>query len=173
MAMMWRILVAAWPLGSLGCDTEAEKQRQALEAEKAKLAAEQAEKERQEFFVQLGHWPSPDAVDDLNYAAGLNLSMLIMALIQQGADVNAENRLGWRPLHYAAKANAVDTADVLLQCGADVNAKENSGLTPLHYAAGKNAVDTTNVLLQCGADVNARGNCGQTPLHYAAQNNCF
>ena len=47
MAIMWRILVAALALGSLGCDTEAEKQRQALEAEKARLAAEQAEKQRQ------------------------------------------------------------------------------------------------------------------------------
>ena len=50
MAMMWRILVAALVLGSLGCDTEVEKQ-QALEAEKAKPAAEQTEKQRQVVFA--------------------------------------------------------------------------------------------------------------------------
>ena len=111
MAMMWRILVAALVLGSLGCDTEAEKQRQALEAEKARLAAEQAEKqrqaleaekarlvaeqtekERQEFFVQSGRWPSPDEVKDLHFAVKLNLPMLITALIQQGADANGQRQ---------------------------------------------------------------------------------
>ena len=46
MAMIWRILVAALALGSLGCNTEVEKQQQALEVEKAKPAAEQTEKQR-------------------------------------------------------------------------------------------------------------------------------
>ena len=40
MAMMWRILVAALGLGSLGCNTEAEKQRQEREAESVRSVVE-------------------------------------------------------------------------------------------------------------------------------------
>ena len=150
MAMIWKMFVAALVLGSLGCDTEAEKQRQALEAEKARLAAEQAEKERQqaleaekarliveqtekerqEFFVQSGRWPSPDAVNDLHLAVKLNLPMLTASLIQQGADVNTKDTNFRTPLHWAVHwRNAVETVEVLLKHGADVNAKTRDGWT--------------------------------------------
>lgn len=101
-------------LGSLGCDTEAKKQRQALEAEKARLIAEQTEKERQEFFVQSGRWPSPNAVKDL---AEINLPMLITALIQQGGDVNPEDKYCRTPLHIAEANNAHETVALLKRYG--------------------------------------------------------
>ena len=138
--MIWRILVAALAFGSLGCDTEAEKQRQALEAEKARLIAEQTEKERQEFFVQSGRWPSPDAVNDLHLAVKLNLPMLTASLIQQGADVNTRDINFQTPLHFAALRNAVATVEVLLKHGADVNAKTRDDQTPIDKAPHEMAV---------------------------------
>ena len=91
--------------------------------------------------------------------------MLIMTLIQQGADVNAENRGGWGPLHAASEHNAVETVEVLLKHGADVNF--NYGL-PLWDAVERNAVAMSEVLLRHGADVNAKDTRDRTPIDRAA-----
>ena len=68
MAMMWRIFVAALVFGNLGCDTEAEKQRQALKAEKQRQEreAELIEKQQQEqaFVAEVGRSPSLGKMDD-------------------------------------------------------------------------------------------------------------
>ena len=95
--MMRRMLVAALVLGSLGCDTEAEK-------------AEQAEKQRQEqeFVIAVGRSPSPDKINaagrrDLHIVARLNLHMLAISLLEQGANANVKDNDGWTPLHWALK----------------------------------------------------------------------
>ena len=83
--MMRRMLVAALVLGSLGCDTEAEK-------------AEQAERQRQEqeFVIAVGRSPSPDKINaagrrDLHIVARLNLHMLAISLLEQGANANVKD----------------------------------------------------------------------------------
>ena len=132
MAMMWRILVAALVLGILGCDRE---------------AAENPEKQRQEqaFVATVGRSPSPGKINDagktdLHIVAKLNLPMLAISLLQQGANVHVRDNRGFTPLHGAAQADASATAEVLLQQGANVHAKTNEGSTPLHSAALKDTL---------------------------------
>ena len=160
MAMMWRILVAALVLGILGCFP---------------VAAEDPEKQRQEqaFVAAVGRSPSPGKINDagktdLHIVAKMNLPMLAISLLKQGANVNAKTNKGSTPLHFAAVAAASATAEVLLKQGANVNAKTNKGSTPLHFAAVAAASATAEVLLKQGANVNARDNEGYTPLHTAA-----
>ena len=174
---------------------QAEKQRQEqarLAAEQAKkrrqrLVAEQAEKQRQEqaallekqrqaFVAKVGRMPYPGGKNnkgatDLHIATEQNLPAVIISLLNQGADVNAEGKIGYTPLFFAAFNNASEAAEVLLKHGADANAKYKIGYTPLHAAAVHNAPETAEVLLKYGAYVNAKFKEGFTPLYAAAEAN--
>ncbi len=160
-----------------------EKQRREEKAASEKQRRDQAalEKQRQKeaFVAEVGRPPHPggmnDGDSDLHVAARLNLPLLTVSLLEQGADVLARNKDGWTPLHVAAKEDASATAEVLLEQGADVNARETLfGWTPLHLAAAKeDASATAEVLLQQKADVNVKDKFGWTPLHSAASNNAY
>ena len=79
----------------------------------------------------------------LHAAARSNESpAVITALLEAGADPNAQKDDEWTPLHFAALLNenpAVIAA--LLEAGADPNARNENDVTPLHFATGstKNA----------------------------------
>jgi len=55
-------------------------------------------------------------------------------LVSAGADVNAVQQAGYRPLHAAAMAGRADLAKLLLDRGADPNAKADDGRTALAMA---------------------------------------
>ena len=59
---------------------------------------------------------------------------IALALIEAGADVNAVQQAGYRPLHAAAMTGQVDLAKLLLDRGADPNAKADDGRTALAMA---------------------------------------
>ena len=167
---------------------EKQQEQAALEKERREQAAqeqqqqEQAEleKQRQEqtFVTEVGRMPDPKGLNkgetDLHIVARLNLPVLTISLLNQGADIHAKDKDGWTPLHSAAKENASATAEVLLNQGADIHAKDKFGWTPLHLAATKeNASATAEVLLNQGADIHAKDKFGWTPLHSAASNNSY
>ena len=89
-------------------------------------------------------------------------------LIDEGADVNAENKYGYyTPLLAAASDGQVVIAKFLLSNGADVNQQNQIGRTPLHEASWNGHVGVAELLLTNGADVDARDSSGATPLHQA------
>ncbi len=152
-----------------------EKQRRdaALEKQRLEGAALERQTQEQAFVAEVGRPPNPGGMNngdtDLHTAARLNLPLLTVSLLEQGADVHAGNKDDWTPLHVAAGENASASAEVLLQRGADVHAKNKDGWTPLHVAARENASATAELLLEQKADVNAREKLfGWTPLHLAA-----
>ena len=55
-------------------------------------------------------------------------------LIERGADVNAVQTAGYRPLHQAAVAGREDLVRMLLDAGADKTARCDRGKTPAEYA---------------------------------------
>jgi ankyrin repeat protein len=55
-------------------------------------------------------------------------------LIERGADVNAAQTAGYRPLHQAAVAGREDLVRLLLDTGADKTARCDRGKTPAEYA---------------------------------------
>ena len=95
----------------------------------------------------------------------------ITALLDAGADIEAQDEHGETPLHRAAAAS-YEAAGVtaLLDAGADIEARDRWGRTPLHHTAGAGWYSTAvfTVLLDAGADIKARDGNGQTPLHKAA-----
>ncbi|MFL6426733.1 MAG: ankyrin repeat domain-containing protein, partial [Acidobacteriaceae bacterium] len=56
-------------------------------------------------------------------------------LIERGADVNAAQTAGYRPLHQAAVAGREDLVQLLLDAGADKSTRCDRGKTPAEYAA--------------------------------------
>ena len=132
--------------------------------------AEQAQQE-QVFVAAVGRMPHPGGMlkgqTDLHIAARLNLPVLALSLLNQGANVDAKDNNGWTPLHWAADADGSSVAQVLLSNGAAVDAKDNNGWTPLHWAAGVDGSSVAQVLLSNGAAVNAKNDIGYTPLHRA------
>ena len=57
--------------------------------------------------------------------------------IDQGADKESKNYLGYTPLLTAVREERRKMAKLLLECGADVNAKNIEGDTPLLIAASR------------------------------------
>jgi ankyrin repeat protein len=68
-----------------------------------------------------------DAVEDDDVEA-------VRQLVEEGADVEALDEQGWRPLHIAACDGRVEVARTLLEAGADVQAATAAGWRPLYLA---------------------------------------
>jgi ankyrin repeat protein len=91
-------------------------------------------------------------------------------LLAAGADVNAANRYGVRPLNVALEAGDAALTRRLLAAGADAAARDMAGETPLMIAARSGDPELAQALLKHGAAVDARDESfGQTALMFAAR----
>ncbi len=61
---------------------------------------------------------------------GATSSKEAQALIQAGANIDAQNNLRWTPLHYAVNNNRIDLVELLIQVGANTKLKDKWGRTP-------------------------------------------
>jgi ankyrin repeat protein len=97
---------------------------------------------------------------------------MIVALINAGADVNAEDGAGNTPLMLAASQSSdPDMITALIRAGADVNQKNSTnGLRPLMLAAMENGTPAIiSALIEAGADVNATDDKDETALDRARE----
>src|SRR5262249_54726430 len=111
----------------------------------------------------------------LHAAAAGGSTAMVRALLDAGADVNAEEENGRTPLHVAATNRRKEVAALLLARGAKVDAKNKSDhFTPLHSAALAGSTEVAGLLLANGADVLGGWNGKDfrpsiTPLHFAVR----
>lgn len=96
------------------------------------------------------------------------------ALLSQGADPNAPNEDGWRPLHVAVGelgvGGAVEFVKTLIEHGADVNGWDtNRNDTPILTASNPPEVEAARLLLEEGADPNVANSEGETPLRWCVE----
>lgn len=102
-------------------------------------------------------------------AAGRSIETLAF-LVEHGADVNAADKTGLRPIHISAWWGTRLHVKVLLELGADINATDLYDDTPLHLAAMARD-DRANMiafLVEHGASLTARNERGLTPEEAAA-----
>ena len=95
-------------------------------------------------------------------------------LLENGINVNAEDKDGDSPLHSASYSGNLEIARVLLHHGANANVKNDRGETPLHrvsqgkYESQSDGVGIAKLLLDRGVDVNSRDEDGVTSIHLAS-----
>lgn len=86
----------------------------------------------------------------LHLAAKSGTQETIVALLDAGADVNAQTELGETPLHFAAKSNyrPLENIVVLLNTGADGSLKNGDGKTAFDVAKDNGKVKGTDAYWQ-------------------------
>jgi len=90
-------------------------------------------------------------------------------LLADGADTEAENVDGLRPIHCAVRTGLVELVELLIQRGANVDAADAFGNRQLHEAACRGLDFILQSLVQHGAKINIQNNDGKTPLHIAVE----
>lgn len=100
----------------------------------------------------------------LHLAAGYNNVEVAEFLLENGADVNAQDKGGLIPLHNASSYGHLDIAALLIKHNTVVNATDKWGFTPLHEAAQKGRTQLCALLLAHGADPFLKNQEGQAPV---------
>jgi ankyrin repeat protein len=93
-----------------------------------------------------------------------------MALIQAGADVNAAQPDGTRPIHWAVYRVDYDLIDALIAKKARVDVANAFGHTPLAEAAKQGDARMVKRLLSAGSGTEGANEDGQTALMLAIKN---
>ncbi len=98
----------------------------------------------------------------------------VLALLEQGADLNAADRFGYTALHRAVQFDRQAVVRALLEAGADPNVftdaevmgrEEGCSTTnALMHSAGNGHIEAVKLLLQYGADPLARSNADLSAL---------
>ncbi|CAG0883067.1 unnamed protein product [Cyprideis torosa] len=114
----------------------------------------------------------------LHLAAGYNNLEVAEYLLENGADVNAQDKGGLIPLHNASSYGHLDIAALLIKYETRVNATDRWGFTPLHEASQKgrtqlcallvSSLDWLKVNLAHGADPYLKNQEGHSPLDLAS-----
>lgn len=90
-----------------------------------------------------------------------------IALIEDGANVNAIGEFGFTMLQWAAINGNSQICTALIEHGANVNATDAWGSTALHEAAVKGHLDTCITLMTHGANPLSESSHGQTAVDMA------
>jgi ankyrin repeat protein len=93
---------------------------------------------------------------------------LARRLLNDGASLQAKDRLGAMPLSHAAREGRPNLVGLYLDRGAAIDARNLFGATALYYAADTERPRIVALLLEKGADPDLPGRSGVTPLAAAA-----
>ena len=92
-------------------------------------------------------------------------------LLDNGANVDSVDQLGWAALHNAACHGKYELMCLLLDAGARVDVRSREQNTALHFVAGGDAYERCKLLLSRGASHDTRNAKGQDPETRLRQKN--
>eukprot|EP00929_Paragymnodinium_shiwhaense_P001240 TRINITY_DN101467_c0_g1_i1.p1 TRINITY_DN101467_c0_g1~~TRINITY_DN101467_c0_g1_i1.p1 ORF type:complete len:645 (-),score=107.89 TRINITY_DN101467_c0_g1_i1:21-1955(-) len=90
-------------------------------------------------------------------------------LLNSGADLEALDRSGAKPVHLAAEHGQTEVLQLLAARGAKLQATDGNGFQALHWSARVGHASMTEWLVGQRSDVAAVANDGTQPLHRAAR----
>ena len=103
----------------------------------------------------------------LHLAALHGHASVVLALLDTGAELEAEDRSHRSALQLAAQQDHTAVIKALLDAGAEVDRVDSDTATALHGAAYLGHAGAIRQLLEAGANVEATNQAGFTPLHFA------
>lgn len=108
----------------------------------------------------------------LSWAVQRGDSRIAKILLEQGADCNRQDDVGYSPLHAAADNSSTsqdsDTCvKLLIKAGVSVHLTSSYGSTALILAARHGKVSQLRLLLEAGANISAQDSMGISALHRA------
>ena len=110
-----------------------------------------------------------DGQTPLHLAAIYGHSGISQYLLNNGADIKAQDISGTTPLHEAVRYGNIEIARQLLSKSADVECKDSLGKTPLLILVPpEKQAEIYDLLLSHGASVNQKDMYGDTVLHIAS-----
>ncbi len=109
--------------------------------------------------------PDGDARTALIHAAAYNNISLLEWLVEQGANLDHQDRIGYTALHFAGQNMLVNIARYLLEKGANPNSQDNHGNSPLWTAVFKSMDEkgVMQLLLKHGADPELKNKYDKSP----------
>lgn len=107
---------------------------------------------------------SQDRIDECRGAKERSMLADLHALVQNGADLNAQDENGATLLHIASANGYMSVAELLVEQRAQLEVKDSDGWTPLHAAACWGQIQTVELLVAHGANLNAKSALDETPL---------
>ncbi|KAI8380249.1 ankyrin repeat-containing domain protein [Blakeslea trispora] len=104
----------------------------------------------------------------LHFASRAHNLPAVRLLVDLGADREAMNEHGRRPIHEAI--DSVECLSYLIKtCGVDTNAMKRGDWTPIMIAATKGHMDILRLLVESGSLLKRTTRDGRTPLYLAVQ----
>ncbi|GAB1154943.1 ankyrin repeat domain-containing protein [Paenibacillus illinoisensis] len=107
--------------------------------------------------------------EQLLEAAGESDHERIETLLQEGADINAQDDSGRTAAMIATYNNDLATAQLLIEAGADVNIQDDMKNNPFLYAGAEGYLDILKLTIEAGADPAMTNRYGGTALIPAAE----
>lgn len=104
----------------------------------------------------------------LHLVARLGTPETVRAMVQNGADIEAQNENGHTPLIMACNNQNFNVYTTLLDLGANINHKDKHGNTVMFHAVEVHNQQIFEDLITRGMDWKAKNNMHQRPLHAAA-----
>ena len=89
----------------------------------------------------------------LMMAAEYGYASMVQLLLNQGANANYQDDIGYTPLLLACEKNHLSTAETLINHGADVTITNNNGETALMKASKAGNIALVRLLLEKGSDI--------------------
>lgn len=81
------------------------------------------------------------------YKINAKIKPLIFIYVGQGAEINAQDKNGWTPLHCASRAGCFEVVKLLTESGASPKSETNLGAVPIWFAASEGHHDVLEYLM--------------------------